>query len=786
MRKRTRGIAARLGRLGALAVIVMGVAVVAGAGPGTPVGASGAPPGGGLQALSPARLLDTRTGTQTVDNRYVGTGPVGAGGSLDIQVAGRGGVPATGAAAVVLNVTATGPTATTFVTVWPTGTSRPNASTLNATAGQTVANSIIVGVGADGQVSIYNDAGDTFLVVDVAGWFATGSGFTPTTPARLLDTRAQTATIDGTYAGIGALGAAGALDLKVAGRGGVPGAGATAVALNVTATAPSATSFVTVWPTGAARPNASNLNVAAGQTVANLVVVGVGAGGQVSLFNESGDVHLIVDVVGWFGAGGAYQAITPARIADFRAGGATVDGQFSGDVVLAPGESRPIEIAGRAGVPAAAVAAVVLNVTITEPTGPSFITVWPGGTGQPNASNLNVAAGQTVANAVVVKVGANGEINVFNESGQSRLIIDIEGWFGTVAQQQRTLDTGTGPFAHSCAVGRDANTWCWGDNAAGQLGRPSAESPAAPVVVGGTSGSRGVATGMAHSCALVGTAVSCWGANGSGQLGDGTTSPRPDAVGVGGLGAVAAISAGARHTCALLGAGTVSCWGANGSGQLGNGTTTDSPTPVAVSGLTTAVAISAGGEHTCAQLADGTVRCWGANGSGQLGNGTTTAADRPVAVTGLTGVTVVSAGNLHTCAAVADGTARCWGANGSGQLGNGTTTAADQPVAVTALGDVNAIVAGPARTCATTAIGYGFCWGNNSGRSLGNGSDDPTSAVPVPVYALGDAVGVAAGSSSSCAALVDGTFRCWGLNLNGQLGDGTMNPSGSPVAVKVS
>jgi alpha-tubulin suppressor-like RCC1 family protein len=773
---------ARVGRLVAAAVVLAVATLVVGAfaAPGRPVAAVGALPGAGLQPLTPARLVDTRPATQTVDNRYVGTGAVGAGGTLDVQVTGRGGVPADGVAAVVLNVTATAPTATTYVTVWPSGAERPNASTLNATADQTVANSIIVGVGTGGQVALYNDAGDTFLIVDVAGWFPVGSGFTPTTPARLLDTRPQAGTVDGTFAGTGAVGTDAAIDVQVTGRGGVPADGVAAVALNVTATEPTATSYVTAWPAGAARPNASNLNVTAGATVANLVVTGVGDGGRVSLYNEAGTTQLIVDVVGWFGAGGSYQPITPARIADFRGGGSTVDEQFRGDAVLAPGESRPIKIAGRAGVPAAAVAAVVLNVTITEPTAPSFITVWPGGAARPNASNLNVRAGQTVANAVVMKVGANGEINVFNESGQSRLIIDIAGWFGTVAQQQRTIDTGTGPFAHSCAVGRDAHTWCWGDNGSGQLGQ-AASSPT-PVIVAGTTGSRGVATGLAHSCALVGSAVSCWGANGAGQLGDGTLTSRPTPAAVGGLGPMAAVTAGANHTCALGADGTVACWGAGGAGQLGNGTTSGSATPVVVGGLGGVLAISAGGDHTCAQLSDGTARCWGANGSGQLGNGTTAASATPVDA-GLSGVTAISAGNAHTCVALVDGTARCWGANSSGQLGNGTTTGSSTAVAVTGLTDVQAIAAGPNRTCASTAVGYAFCWGNNTGRSLGNGSNDPSSASPVPVYGLGNAVGVAVGSSSSCAALADGTFRCWGLNLNGQLGDGTAIPSGSPVPV---
>lgn len=749
--------------------------------------AAPAPPGSGLQPLTPARILDTRPGTQTIDGRFVGTGAVGAASSLDVEVTGRGGVPTSGVAAVVLNVTAAAPTATTYVTVWPTGTARPNASTLNATAGNTVANSIVVGVGADGKVSLYNDAGDTFLILDVSGWFAVGGGFTPTVPARLLDTRSGASTIDGVYAGIGALGANSAIAVQVAGRGGVPAQGVAAVALNVTTTEPSATSYVTIWPSGAARPNASNLNMVAGATVANLVVVGVGGGGEVSLYNESGSTHLIVDVVGWFTATGSFQPITPARVADFRASGTTVDGQFRGDAVLAPGESRPIRLAGRAGLPAAAVSAVVLNVTITEPTATSYLTVWPGGQPRPNASNLNVRAGQTVANAVVVKVGANGEIDVFNESGQSRLIIDVLGWFGSGAQQQTVLDVGEGTFAHACAVGSDTNTWCWGYGAGGQTGQAPSTAQPTPAIVAGASGVVAVATGAAFSCTLQSAGgVVCWGQNDAGQLGDGTTTAHASPAAVTGLGGAVAIAAGRAHACALGSDGGVRCWGANGAGQLGDGTTSGSPVPVAVGGLgSPAVAITAGGDHTCAVLAAGGLRCWGANDSGELGNGTTAGSATPVD-TGLAGVSGASAGTQHTCAALTDGSARCWGANPDGRLGTGDTTPRTSPAAVTGLPwPVTSIAAGPRRTCATTLVGYAYCWGNNDNRSLGNGSNDASSATPVPVAGITDGVGVAVGMSSSCAALADRTVRCWGRNDFGELGDGTTASSGSPVAVQL-
>jgi hypothetical protein len=158
---------------------------------------------------------------------------------------------------------------------------------------------VIAKLGSDGSVSLYNHAGTTHLIVDVAGWFPEGSGIHATVPARLLDTRGE-ATIDGVHQGGGALAGGATLQLKVAGRGGVPASGAGAVVLNVTATQATEPTFVTVYPSGAARPLASNLNLAAGATTPNLVIAKLGSDGSVSLYNHAGTTHLIVDVAGWF------------------------------------------------------------------------------------------------------------------------------------------------------------------------------------------------------------------------------------------------------------------------------------------------------------------------------------------------------------------------------------------------------------------------------------------------------------------------------------------------------
>jgi len=116
----------------------------------------------------------------------------------------------------------------------------------------------------------------------------------------LLDTRAGGATVDGQFAGGSQVGPASILNLTVLGRGGVPETGVGAVAVNITATQPCASSYLTAYPGGASRPTASNLNFSAGQTIANMVIVPVGSNGQISLYNEAGQTHVLVDVLGWF------------------------------------------------------------------------------------------------------------------------------------------------------------------------------------------------------------------------------------------------------------------------------------------------------------------------------------------------------------------------------------------------------------------------------------------------------------------------------------------------------
>ncbi|HVL07096.1 MAG TPA: hypothetical protein VM388_13985 [Acidimicrobiales bacterium] len=372
---------------------------------------------GRYHPLAPARILDTRDGTGGV------RGPVGSNATVVLDVTGVGGVPSSGVSAVVLNVTVTSPAQTGFLTVFPSGTSRPLASNVNFVPGQTVPNLVMARVGGNGNVAIYNSAGPTSVVADVVGWYgasgvAGGSRLTSLSPSRILDTRV------GTGGSRAPVGPASTIALTVTGVGGVPAADVAAVVLNVTATEPSGVSFLTVFPSGTPRPLASNLNFQTGDTVPNLVVAKVGADGKVAIYNNAGSTHVVADVVGWFGrdggsAGSTYEPLPPARVLDTRGPNAPIG----------PGGTVTVDVTGAGGVPATGAVAVVLNVTATQPSTGGFLTVFPSGTSRPLASNLNVVAGETRPNLVVAKVGADGSVKVYNNSGTTHLVVDVAGWY---------------------------------------------------------------------------------------------------------------------------------------------------------------------------------------------------------------------------------------------------------------------------------------------------------------------------------------------------------------------
>jgi hypothetical protein len=242
----------------------------------------------GLLPLVPTRLLDTRTGVGAPATRLRG------GERTELRVTGRGGVPASGVEAVVLNIAALRPTAAGFMSAWPTGLAVPDVSNLNYEPGRNVPNLVVCKVGAGGSVSLMANAGELDVIADVVGCFTSGgASIVPVVPSRVLDTR------HGVGARRGHVGPKGEIDVTVAGVGGVA-ARSSAVVLNVTATGATQETFVPVYPDGVRRPDASSLNVGQGATIANLVIAKVGSNGKVRLYNDAGGVDLIADVAGYF------------------------------------------------------------------------------------------------------------------------------------------------------------------------------------------------------------------------------------------------------------------------------------------------------------------------------------------------------------------------------------------------------------------------------------------------------------------------------------------------------
>ncbi|MCC7442362.1 MAG: hypothetical protein IT285_12065 [Bdellovibrionales bacterium] len=273
-----------------------------------------------------------------------------------------------------------------------------------------------------------------------------------------------------------------------------------------------------------------------------------------------------------------------------------------------------------------------------------------------------------------------------------------------------------------------------------------------------------------HTCAILNDdSLKCWGRNDQGQLGQGDINARGDgsgemgasllAVDVGTGLTVKSVSLSYQQTCVVLSDDTAKCWGFNMTGQLGRddqnavgwagGQMGDSLTPINVGAGRTVAHIAAGRNHTCAILDNATVKCWGLNSEGQLGQGNTTnvgdglgntmASLNAVSLGGAATALSIAAGDKHTCVILDSAGVKCWGYNSSGQLGQNNTTQIGDGV-------------GPS-VAASSVIDLG-----------GSGARTATA--------------LAAADFHTCAILDNGSLKCWGYNLNGQLGQGDTNHRG--------
>ncbi len=448
---------ARITRLAAAVAACLGVGAIAVVGTSIPPfsvpaahAALGA--GGEYHPVSPARVLDTRVANSPA------AGAHRFGSSFDVQLAGANaldgtpsGIPASGVLAVVANITVVDPQQPGFLTAYPSGTSLPLAANVNFAPGRNVPNLSLVRPGANGAASIYlgpgHATGAAHVVIDVVGWFSSsssaerGARLISLAPGRILDTRFGTGRS-------GPLTQGEAMRLQIRGADAVSpdrpdyvpdNANVTGVLLNVAATEPTLPTHISVvpnQPSGA--PSTASLNVSAGQTKANLVMAPVGADGAVHLYNNSGSVHLVIDVVGYFRtgvndesrAGRIIPLSSPFRVLDTR------EANF-GSARLGPSQEeiwnfRPfVENVISGGIWVGEQDAVIMNFTATELTFPypagngTHMTIYPGGSALPLAASINLLVNENVPNLVVARLAADDRLSVYNNSGFIHYVADV-------------------------------------------------------------------------------------------------------------------------------------------------------------------------------------------------------------------------------------------------------------------------------------------------------------------------------------------------------------------------
>jgi hypothetical protein len=355
----------------------------------------------GLDAMSPDRILDTRA---------LGVDPTALSfeSDRDLSLSTRVSPDTRG---VAFNLTVTGPLDDGYITAYPCGGSVPKSSSINFVKGQTAANLVSVAVSAGGHVC-FHLYGRTHLIVDLAGTYEqdAGSGFVPTNPKRLVDTR------QGVKVGAGTV-----IRVKPSAVVTPPSPDADAVALNLTVTNPSGPGYITAYPCDAPMiPDASNVNVLTNDTVPNSAVVKLSAAGEVCVFAYV-TTDVIVDLAGYYDPNEiqGIEFVPPQRILDTR----------TTRTPVAANTSRTLRIAGSTpDVPSEGVTGALINITVTNATNDGFITAYPCDlTTRPLTSNVNYRKAQVAANSTSVLLDTSGNVCLYAYA-TTDIIIDVVGY----------------------------------------------------------------------------------------------------------------------------------------------------------------------------------------------------------------------------------------------------------------------------------------------------------------------------------------------------------------------
>lgn len=379
--------------------------------------------------------------------------------------------------------------------------------------------------------------------------------------------------------------------------------------------------------------------------------------------------------------------------------------------------------------------------------------------------------------------------------GYMLLLAGVPGLACSAAGPERTIRwrSVTPDGTHTCGVSVAGETFCWGAYSGLWLDpAPPKDSlmpnSALPVAIPGGRLFAAVTPGGGPYCALdPAGAAFCWGTNFKGELGDSSYMAKRTPVAVRYGYRWQTVSADGQHVCGVTLEGRAYCWGNQFRGLLGNGQLDGSqPTPVAVAGNLVFKAIDAEGS-TCALTTGGEAYCWGPNDYGQLGDSTPPRpypeSATPSRVVGGHVFTSIARGGYHTCGIAEDGLAFCWGWNIVGQLGDGTTTHTSVPTPVAGNLRWRLLAAGNSHTCGLTIDDAFYCWGGNERGEFGDGTMTEKSTTPLRVNLPLRPVSITAGGYNTCALTAAGTAFCWGRGDYGQLGNGVMANSATPVQV---
>ncbi len=370
-------------------------------------------------------LYNPITPNRIYDSRPIAL-PLGPGETRNILVDGLGGIPRYRASTVAVNVTVTNTTDTSHLSVWAAGGTPSATSSLNWDAGDTQANFVVASVGEGGAIAVRNNSGTAHVILDVVGWFEReytpqSVGFTPLPPTRALDTRTTTP-----------IGPGEQRSLVVAGLHGVP-ADAIAVAVTLTGVRPSFDTHLTAGAAGLPLPSVSQLNIPGGAVAANLAWIPIGAGGAITIGNNTGEVDVLVDIAGAFSetSNFRYQAVD----------GRWLDTRYS--TPFGPGTTRRLVIGSH--LLRERKVAVVGNAIIIRPSQETHLSLGPTPGPVSEVSNLNLDAGNIRAGAFTAALGPvydyvpEGDFNpnsyrfdgilARNNAGQTDIVIDVQGWF---------------------------------------------------------------------------------------------------------------------------------------------------------------------------------------------------------------------------------------------------------------------------------------------------------------------------------------------------------------------